>query len=88
MTRVQVLYWQEIPSLVRATAADGTQVSRQLPDWFQQEIDRVAMEQGLVGSDAYLEQWQWGEPEERDGAANDVLDAVEAELLGRRSQSE
>jgi hypothetical protein len=88
MTRVQVLYWQEIPSLVRATAADGTQVSRQLPEWFQQEIDRVAMEQGLVGSDAYLEQWHWGEPEERDGAANDVLDAVEAELVGRRSQSE
>ena len=80
MTRVSVLYWQEIPSLVRATAADGTQVSRQLPDWFQQEIDRVAMEQGLVGSDAYLEQWQWGAPEERDGAVNDVLDAVEAEL--------
>ena len=80
MTRVQVLYWQEIPSLMRATAADGTQVSRQLPDWFQQEIDRVAMEQGLVGSDAYLEQWQWGAPEERDGAVNDVLDAVEAEL--------
>ena len=81
MTRIQVLYWQEIPSLVRATAEDGTQVSRQLPDWFQQEIDRVAMEQGLVGSDAYLEQWHWGEPEERDGAANDVLDAVEAELV-------
>jgi Virulence factor len=87
VTRVQVLYWQEIPSLVRATAADGTQVSRQLPDWFQQEIDRVAMEQGLVGSDAYLEQWQWAEPEERDGAVNDVLDAVEAELVARRSTS-
>ncbi len=87
MTRVQVLYWQEIPSLVRATAADGAQVSRQLPDWFQQEIDRVAMEQGLVGSDAYLEQWQWGKPEERDGAVNDVLDAVEAELVARRSTS-
>ncbi|HVC87346.1 MAG TPA: virulence factor [Gaiellaceae bacterium] len=83
MTRVQVLYWQEIPSLLRATAADGTQVSRQLPDWFQQEIDRVAMEQDLVGSDAYLEQWHWGEAEEREGAPNDVLDALEAELLAR-----
>ena len=88
MTGVQVLYWQEIPSLVRATGADGTQVSRQLPDWFQQEIDRVAMEQGLVGSDAYLEQWQWAEPEEREGAVNDVLDAVEAELAGRQYRSE
>lgn len=81
MTSVRVLYWQKIPSLVRATAADGTQVSRQLPDWFQQEIDRVAMEQGLVGSDAYLEQWHWGDPEDHDGTPNDVLDAVEAELV-------
>ncbi len=78
---MQILYWQELPSLLRATADDETQVSRQLPDWFQQEIDRVAMEQGLVGSDAYLEQWHWGEPEERDGGVNDVLDAVEAELI-------
>ena len=83
MTRVQVLYWQDIPSLVRATAPDGSLVSRQLPETFQQEIDRVAMEQGLVGSDAYLEQWRWGDPEEREGAVNDVLDAVEAELLAR-----
>ena len=81
LTRVQILYWQEIPSLLRATADDETQVSRQLPDSFQQEIDRVAMDQGLIGSDAYLEQWHWGEPEERDGAPNDVLDAVEAELI-------
>jgi hypothetical protein len=80
MIRVQVLYWQEIPSLVRATAPDGTQVSRQLPDWFQQEIDRVAMEQGLMGSDAYLEEWHWGEPEEREGTAAEVADSVEQEL--------
>ncbi len=85
MTRIQVLYWQELPSLLRATAEDGTQVSRQLPDWFQQEIDRVAMEQGLVGSDAYLEHWHWVELEERDGAAGEVLDAVEAELVSRHT---
>jgi Virulence factor len=83
MTRIQILYWQEIPSLLRATADDGAQISRQLPNWFQQEIDRVAMEQGLVGSDAYLEQWHWAEPEEREGSPTDVLDAVEAEVLSR-----
>ncbi|MFL5926842.1 MAG: virulence factor [Gaiellaceae bacterium] len=78
--RVQVLYWQEIPSLIRITADDGAQLSRQLPDWFQQEIDRVAMEQGLVGSDAYLEQWAWRDLEPRAGSPGDVLDAVEADL--------
>ena len=82
--RVQALFWQEIPSLIRVTADDGTQLSRQLPDWFQQEIDRVAMEQGLIGSDAYLEQFGWRELDPRDGAPNDVLDAVEAELVGAR----
>ena len=84
MTRVQVLSWRDIPSLIRATAEDGTQVSRQLPEWFQQEIDRVAMDQGLVGSDAYLEQWAWSDAEEREGDANTVLDEVEAEIVGRR----
>jgi hypothetical protein len=39
------------------------------------------MEQGLVGSDAYLEQFGWRELDPRDGAPNDVLDAVEAELV-------
>jgi hypothetical protein len=80
--RVQALFWQEIPSLIRVTLEDGTQQSRQLPDWFQQEIDRVAMEQGLVGSDAYLEQFAWRELDPREGAPNEVLDAVEAELVG------
>ena len=83
--RVQVLYWQEIPSLIRVTADDGTQLSRQLPEWLQQEIDRIAMEQGLVGSDAYLEHWEWRDADPRDGAASEVLAAVEAELTSRRS---
>ena len=85
MTRVQVLYWQEIPSLVKATGEDGTEVRRQLPDRFQQEIDRVAMEQGLEGSDAYLEQWRWGDVDERDGTPAEVAEAVEAELLSGNS---
>ena len=84
MTRVQVLSWRDIPSVVRATAEDGTQVSRQLPEWFQQEIDRVAMEEGLIGSDEYLEQWAWSDAEEREGDANTVLDEVETELVSRR----
>ena len=54
MTRVRALYWQDIPSVVKTTGEDGHEVRRQLPEWFQQEIDRVAMAQGLVGSDAYL----------------------------------
>jgi hypothetical protein len=72
MTGVEVLYWQGIPSVVRAG-----DVKRQLPEWFQQEIDRVAMEQGLLGSDAYLEQWEW---RPYDGES---VDAVVDELVAR-----
>ena len=84
MARYQVMYWQDVPSLVKAFAEDGTAVSRQLSAWFQQEIDRRAMAQGLVGSDAYLEAWHWGEADERPGTVDEVLDAVEHELEAQR----
>jgi len=80
VARYQVLYWQDVPSVVKAFADDGSELKRQLPDWFQQEIDNRAMTQGLVGSDAYLEQWRWGDVQERDGSPDDVLDAVTREL--------
>jgi hypothetical protein len=67
---VQVLYWQDMPSMVKAP--DGTK--RQLSEWFQQEIDRRAMEQGLAGSDAYLEQFHW---EEAEGDLDEVALALE-----------
>jgi hypothetical protein len=78
MSLVQVLYWQDIPSVVKAG-----DVKRQLPDWFQQEIDRVAMEQGLLGSDAYLEQWEWRDHGEVDGSDAEAVDAVYDELAPR-----
>jgi cvfA/B/C family virulence factor len=85
MAQYQVLYWQAVPSLVKAFAADGTELKRQLPDFFQQEIDRLAMTEGLTGTDAYLEQWHWGEIAERPGSASDVLDAVVRELEHERA---
>jgi hypothetical protein len=84
MARVQILYWRDIPSVIQAFAEDGTPVKRQLPDWYQQEIDRVAMAEGLIESGAYLEEWRWGEIEERPGDPNAVLEAVERELDSAR----
>ena len=80
MTRVQILYWQDVPSLIKAVGDDGVEVKRQLPDWFQQEIDKRAMVQGLTGSDEYLEQWRWSDPEERPGTPDEVVADVEREL--------
>jgi hypothetical protein len=80
VTRFQILFWQDVPSVIKATGDDGSEVKRQLPEWYQQEIDKRAMVQGLADSDAYLEQWHWSEPEERPGSPDDVIDAVEREL--------
>jgi hypothetical protein len=89
MARYRVLTWNGIPSAVRAEDAAGGRVKRELPDWFAQEIDRVAMRDGLVGSDAYMEAWSWSKPVERDGTAAEVVDAVVGELVdewGRRAE--
>ena len=80
VARVQILRWQDVPSVVKAFDDDGTSVSAQLPDWFQQEIDRRAMEQGLIGSDEYLEAFRWGDAQERPEAPEGVVEAIAAEF--------
>jgi len=80
MARYSVMTWKGIPSAVRAQDAAG-RVKRELPDWFAQEIDRVAMRDGLIGSDEYLAAWEWSKPIERPGTAEEVVGAVVAELL-------
>jgi hypothetical protein len=79
MARYQILYWQDIPAQLRAF--DGAKpINRPLPPVFQEEIDRLAMEEGLFGTDDYLEQWRWSEKRERPGTAAEVLDALEREI--------
>ncbi len=72
--------WRHIPAQVKATDDTGDEVSRQLPTFFQQEIDRVAMREGLFDTDEYLEGWSWSEPTKRDGDAEEVADAIAAEV--------
>ena len=79
MAVYQILYWQDIPAQVRVF--DGRRpLSRQMPDRFQEAIDRTAMEQGLEGTDDYLEQWSWTARQERPGSPQEVLEALLAEL--------
>ena len=80
MTEYQVLAWRGIPAQARVSAA-GKRISGQLPPRYQEEIDRVAMEEGLYGSDDYLEHWKWGPRQQRAGDPQQVLDAVIAELI-------
>lgn len=79
MATYQILYWYDIPVQVRVRGSDG-RAGVQLPERFQEAIDRAAMAAGLTGSEAYTEAFRWGETHERDGTAHDVASAVAAEL--------
>ena len=71
MIKYQVLCWREIPAQVRVYGGKRP-VYRQMPEWFQQEIDRTAMIEGLVGTDGYLQEWQWSSKKEWTGEDQDV----------------
>jgi len=82
MAQYSVLCWKDIPAVVKAEDSRG-EVSLQLDSRFQEKIDRLAMQQGLAGTDDYLEQWQWSEPQQRTGSAQEVAEALKSELEKR-----
>ena len=79
MSKYQVLYWYDIPVQVRARDHGG-RASAPLPQRFQVAIDKAAMEAGLVGDDEYTNTFHWSEPQEREGTAQEVAEAVATEL--------
>lgn len=82
MAAYQIIAWREIPAVVEAR--DGSRsVTRQLSERFQALIDAVAMQLGLQDSDAYLAEWTRSPAAERPGTAEEVAEAVAAELETR-----
>ena len=79
MATYKILYWQEVPSQIRAED-DIDEVNLSLSSKFIERIDQLAVERGLTGTDDYLAQWNWSEDEEREGSAQEVAEAVRAEL--------
>jgi hypothetical protein len=84
MASYQVLYWQNIPSQVKAWD-DFDEVKVELPPRFAARIDQTAQALGLTSTDDYLAQWRWGDVAEREGSAAEVADAVRRELDAARS---
>jgi hypothetical protein len=79
MVKYQILYWKHVPSQVKIFEEGKRAVSRELPERLA-EIDRIAMEEGLTGTDDYLNQWHWTPKKEREGSAQEVADALVREL--------
>ena len=75
MALYQVLYWQDIPSQIKAWD-DHDEVRFELGPEFIARIDAAAQAKGLTSTDDYLAQWRWSDEEERDGTAQEVADAL------------
>jgi hypothetical protein len=75
----RILYWQEVPTQIRAED-DLEDVTVMLDEKFMQQVDILAAKRGLQAADDYLAQWKWSEEEEREGSAREVAEALRAEL--------
>jgi len=79
VTTYKILYWQEIPTQIKAED-EAEDVTVMLDGKFMAQVDILAAKRGLQSSNDYLAQWKWSEEEDREGSARDVAEAVKAEL--------
>ena len=81
MANMVIVYWRDIPAQV--IVGKGRRAAKvQLPERFEQAIDRAAMKSGAAGTDDYLSQWRKSEPANVSGSDQDVANA-QAEALDR-----
>ena len=57
MTKVFVLSWQGIPTVIEARDSNGIE-KVELSKKFCELIDLIAMKKGMVGTDDYLRDWK------------------------------
>lgn len=81
MANMMIVYWRDIPAQV--IVGKGRRAAKvQLPERFEQAIDRAAMKSGAADTDDYLAEWRKSEPVEVSGDDQSVANA-QAEALDR-----
>lgn len=79
MPDVTVVFWRDIPAQV--IVGSGRRASKvQLPERFEQAIDRAAMKVGARGSDDYLAEWRKAPPYAAEGEPEAVARTEAAAL--------
>ncbi|MEP2782136.1 MAG: virulence factor [Pseudoruegeria sp.] len=79
MPDVTIVYWRDIPAqVIVGKGRRGSKV--QLPERFEQAIDRAAMKIGADGTDDYLAEWRKSAPYTVEGNPDDIAAAEAARL--------
>lgn len=85
MPDVTIVYWRDIPAqVIVGKGRRGAKV--QLPERFEQAIDRCAMKIDAKDSDAYLAEWRKAEPYSLEGEQGEVAAAEAARLEAEYDQ--
>jgi methanogenic corrinoid protein MtbC1 len=82
--KFQVLYWQDIPSEIKAWD-DFDEIKISLPPRFAERIDASAQRQGFIQADAYMAHLRWSDTAERPGTPGEVAETVKNELESKFS---
>lgn len=79
MPDVTIVYWRDIPAqVIVGKGRRGAKI--QLPERFEQAIDRCAMKVGAQDTDAYLAEWRKAPAFSVEGEAQEVANAEAARL--------
>ena len=77
---VVIVYWRDIPAQV--IVGKGRRAAKvQLPERFEQAIDRAAMKAGARDTDSYLAEWRKGDAYDVAGEPSEVAAAEAARLV-------
>ncbi|WP_135505251.1 virulence factor [Roseovarius aestuariivivens] len=79
MVDVTIVYWRDIPAQV-IVGKGRRGAKKQLPERFEQAIDRAAMKTGAAGTNEYLAEWRKAAPYTVEGDADDVAASEAARL--------
>jgi Virulence factor len=79
MPDVTIVYWRDIPAQV-IVGKGRRGAKRQLPERFEQAIDRAAMKVNAKDADAYLADWHRAAPYALEGEPDAVVAAEAARL--------
>ena len=79
MPNLVTVFWRDIPAQV--IVGKGRRAAKvQLPERFEQAIDRAAMKTGAAGDDAYLAAWRKSDPIDVEGDQDEVAKSEAARL--------
>ena len=85
MVDVTIVYWRDIPAQV-IVGKGRRGAKKQLPERFEQAIDRAAMKVGAADTDAYLAEWRKAPPYTVEGDPAEIAEAEAVRLEAEYDQ--